>query len=180
SKRLVEAMRGSIEVASSVGQGSTFSVVLLSAEGRVQRLERLGTDLAQVPAPHADERQVLYIEDNLSNLRLIERILERRTNFRLLSAMHGGLGLELARDQRPDLIILDLHLPDMHGDEVLQRLQASPETAGIPVVILSADATPGQIERLLATGATAYLTKPLDVKEFIQVLDGTLNAEKGA
>jgi CheY-like chemotaxis protein len=132
-----------------------------------------------VPLLHTEERRVLYIEDNLSNLKLIERILERRTNIRLLSAMQGGLGLELAREQQPDLIMLDLHLPDMHGDEVLQRLQAAPETAGIPVVILSADATPRQVERLLAAGARAYLTKPLDVKQLIGVLEETLNAEKG-
>jgi CheY-like chemotaxis protein len=179
SKRLVEAMHGSMEVTSSVGQGSTFSVVLASTEGRVQRLERITAELAGVPQLHTEERQVLYIEDNLSNLKLIERILERRTNIRLLSAMQGGLGLELAREQQPDLIMLDLHLPDMHGDEVLQRLQAAPETAGIPVVILSADATPRQVEKLLAAGATAYLTKPLDVKQLIQVLEETLNAEKG-
>lgn len=180
SKRLVDAMQGSIEVTSSVGQGSTFSVVLLSAQGRAQRLERLGADLAAVPGLRTEDRQILYIEDNLSNLRLIERILERRTNIRLLSAMQGGLGLELAQEQQPDLIILDMHLPDMQGDEVLQRLQASPETARIPVVILSADATPGQIDRLLAAGATAYLTKPLDVKQFVQLLEEILNAEKGA
>ncbi|HEY0072428.1 MAG TPA: ATP-binding protein, partial [Chloroflexia bacterium] len=179
SKRLVEAMQGSMEVTSSVGQGSTFSVVLASTEGRVQSLERVASELVGVPQLHTEERQVLYIEDNLSNLKLIERILERRTNIRLLSAMQGGLGLELAREQQPDLIMLDLHLPDMHGDEVLQRLKAAPETAGIPVVILSADATPRQVERLLAAGARAYLTKPLDVKQLIGVLEETLNAEKG-
>ncbi|MDQ3929749.1 MAG: PAS domain-containing protein, partial [Chloroflexota bacterium] len=180
SKRLVEAMQGSIVVASSVGQGSTFSIVLQCAENHVpplEHLEHLGPDLAEATRLRSVERQVLYIEDNVSNLRLIERILDRHTNIRLFSSMQGRLGLELAREQQPDLIILDLHLPDMKGDEVLRRLQAERETAHIPVVILSADATPGQVERLLAAGASAYLTKPLDVKQFIQVLEGTLYTE---
>jgi CheY-like chemotaxis protein len=88
--------------------------------------------------------------------------------------MQGGLGLELAREHGPDMILLDLHLPDINGDEVLRRLRAEPETQGIPVVMLSADATPRQIERLLQAGANAYLTKPLDVKRFLQVVEETL------
>jgi CheY-like chemotaxis protein len=88
--------------------------------------------------------------------------------------MQGGLGLELAREHGPDMILLDLHLPDINGDEVLRRLRAEPETQGIPVVMLSADATPRQIERLLQAGASAYLTKPLDVKRFLQVVEETL------
>ena len=88
--------------------------------------------------------------------------------------MQGRLGLELAREHHPDLILLDLHLPDMGGREVLDRLRLDPETAGIPVVIISADATPGQVKRLLAAGATDYLTKPLDVSQFLRVLDDNL------
>jgi CheY-like chemotaxis protein len=88
--------------------------------------------------------------------------------------MQGGMGLELAREHGPDMILLDLHLPDINGDEVLRRLRAEPETQGIPVVMLSADATPRQIERLLQAGASAYLTKPLDVKRFLQVVEETL------
>jgi len=117
---------------------------------------------------------VLYIEDNLSNLRLLERILARRPGVTLLSAMQGLRGLELARDHEPHLIILDLHLPDLPGTDVLRRLLADPKTKAIPVIILSADATPGQISKLLEQGARAYLTKPLDVAELLSLIDAAL------
>ena len=85
---------------------------------------------------------MLYVEDNLSNLRLIERILGQRPGVRLLSAMQGRLGWDLARQHLPDLIVLDLHLPDVRGEDVLRWLGDDPRTRGIPVVVLSADATP--------------------------------------
>jgi CheY-like chemotaxis protein len=111
------------------------------------------------------------VEDNLSNLTLIEQLLEQRPAIRLISAMQGGLGLELARHHRPDLILLDLHLPDMHGAHVLETLRADPATHAIPVIILSADATPGQIGRLLDAGANDYLMKPLDLRRLLELLD---------
>jgi CheY-like chemotaxis protein len=114
---------------------------------------------------------VLYIEDNLSNLQLVERVLSRRPGVRLISAMRPQLGLELAAEHHPDLILLDLHLPDMPGQEVFRRLQGEPRTAQVPVVILSADARPTLIEQLLAQGVRAFLTKPLDVKELLELLD---------
>ena len=91
--------------------------------------------------------------------------------------MQGRLGLELAREHLPALVLLDLHLPDISGDEVLQRLRDDPVTAKIPVVIVSADATPGQIQRLLNAGALAYLTKPIDVAELLGMLDDHLPTE---
>jgi CheY-like chemotaxis protein len=91
--------------------------------------------------------------------------------------MQGRLGLELGREHQPDLILLDLHLPDIDGDEVLEQLQCDERTAGIPVVMLSADATPRQIERLKAAGAFEYLTKPLNVRRFIAVLDEVLQQD---
>jgi CheY-like chemotaxis protein len=97
---------------------------------------------------------------------------------RLLTAMQGSLGLELAREHRPDLILLDMHLPDLMGDEVLRRLQAEPRTRAIPVVVLSADAVPAHIARTRAAGAAAYLTKPLDVKQFLATLEEILHGEK--
>jgi CheY-like chemotaxis protein len=128
-----------------------------------------------VPPP-SRRRTILYIEDNLSNLRLVEHLLRRRPGVTVLSAIQGQVGLDLARSHRPDLILLDRHLPDIAGDEVLRLLQADARTQEIPVVILSADAIPGGIQRFLDAGARAYLTKPLDVRHFLAVVDEALSA----
>lgn len=104
----------------------------------------------------------------------MERLLARRPNVRLIAAPGGEAGLVLARTERPDLILLDLHLPDMSGEEVLRRLRDDASTQGIPVSVLSADATPAQTRRLLAAGAIAYLTKPLVVPQVLQLVDVTL------
>jgi CheY-like chemotaxis protein len=114
---------------------------------------------------------VLYIEDNLSNLQLVERVLRRRPAVRLISAMRPQLGLDLAAEHDPGLLLLDLHLPDMTGQEVLRRLRAEPRTARVPVVILSADARPSLIQELLDRGVRAFLTKPLDVRELLELVD---------
>jgi CheY-like chemotaxis protein len=114
---------------------------------------------------------VLYIEDNVSNLRLLERTFAHRPQIRLLAAMQGSLGLDLARHHRPNLILLDLHLPDQPGGEVLRQLRADTATREIPVVIVSADAMPSQISALLAAGARAYITKPLDVAKLLTLVD---------
>jgi CheY-like chemotaxis protein len=118
---------------------------------------------------------VLCIEDNPSNLRLMEAIFESRPEIRLLTALQGSIGLDMARQHAPDLILLDLNLPDIHGKEVLSRLQESARTKEIPVVIVSADATPKQVERLMAAGAKAYLTKPLNISQFLKTLDELLH-----
>jgi CheY-like chemotaxis protein len=114
---------------------------------------------------------VLYIEDDPVNFTLVERILEFRPALTLMHARSGASGVELAQAHRPKLILLDLNLPDMHGSEVLRELQREPATAQVPVVVLSADATPSQIERLLAAGARNYLTKPFDIDPFLAVVD---------
>jgi CheY-like chemotaxis protein len=122
-------------------------------------------------------RTVLYIEDNLANLQLVERVLERFADVRLLPAMQGNLGLELAREQRPDLVLLDLHLPDLPGREVLLRLKAEPALRDVPIVVLTADATEGEQKRMLAAGAHAYLTKPFDVRRFLSVVQECLDSD---
>jgi CheY-like chemotaxis protein len=114
---------------------------------------------------------VLYIEDDPVNFTLVERILEFRPLLTLMHARSGQTGIDLAQAHRPKLILLDLNLPDMHGSEVLRQLQRDPATAKVPVVVLSADATPSQIERLLTAGARNYLTKPFDIDPFLAVVD---------
>jgi CheY-like chemotaxis protein len=173
SKRLMEAMGGDLGVSSEPSQGSVFWIELPIVPSPVDRAGRAAERLP-VPAQRggaSEAHSVLYIEDNLSNLKLIERLLVHRPQVRLVPAMQGRMGLQLARELRPALVFLDLQLPDLSGDEVLRRLRAAPETRDIPVAILSADATAGQVERLRADGARHYLTKPLDVKQFFAVLD---------
>ncbi len=161
---------------SILNQGSTFMVDFPQVASPLEMLSMLPGEFDNATTGTAadDVHTVLCIEDNLSNLRLIEVILERRPGITLLSAMQGSIGLDLARQHEPDLILLDLNLPDISGKEVLARLRQSALTRDIPVIVVSADATPVQIQRLLDAGATAYLTKPLNVKEFLRTLDEML------
>ena len=169
SKGLVEAMGGRIGVDSVPGVGSTFWLELPQA---ADPLTQVSGDALPLPAFPAEDCRgtILYIEDNLSNMALIECLLEAQPGLELLSAQQGLLGLEMARVRRPDLILLDLHLPDLPGWEVLAKLRENPQTAEIPVVVISADATPGQIARLRDAGAQEYLAKPIDVRELLRVL----------
>ena len=183
SRRLIEAMSGRIEVESTVRHGSTFSIELPSAPASAHRLH-VGSGRPEIvhretgDAPKA-RRTVLQIEDNMANQHVILRLLDRRPEVRLLSAMQGQIGLELAREHLPDLILLDLHLPDLPGAEVLARLRANPLTREIPVVVVSADATRNQIERLLGMGALEYLTKPFELPKLLQTLDRVLERVAG-
>jgi CheY-like chemotaxis protein len=113
----------------------------------------------------------------VENVRLVEQILKHRPSVTLIPAMLAGVALDLARQHHPDLVLLDLHLPDMPGEEVLRRLRADPATRGVPVVILSADATKHHITELLAAGADAYLTKPISVRALLQTIDQTLGQQ---
>ena len=178
SKGLVEAMDGRIGAGSVPGVGSTFWVEFPLARDPLEGLDVDGQSLSGF-AMNADDYAgtVLYVEDNLSNLRLIEMLLDSQPGLQLLSAQQGMLGLEIARARHPDLILLDLHLPDVPGWEVLAALQLDPVTCGIPVVVISADATAGQIERLKAAGARDYLTKPIDVPALLGVLRQYLNGD---
>jgi PAS domain S-box-containing protein len=176
SKALTEAMGGSLGAESRIGEGSMFWVELARADGTA---EPSAHPISTWEADGAADRKVLYVEDNLSNLRLVQRIMARRAGIHLLVAMQGSLGLELARQHRPHLILLDVHLPDMSGDQVLRRLREEPDLADIPVVAISADATPDQVRRMTEAGARAYLTKPLDVKQLLGVIDETFEQAEG-
>jgi CheY-like chemotaxis protein len=182
SKMLVEGMGGTLAVESEPWVGSTFIVTLPASEPAIAGApvaEDDGTPSA-IATGRSGGATILYVEDNLSNFRLVERLLHGRAEVRLMAAMEGNLGLELARQHRPDLILLDLHLPVMDGQEVLRRLKADPATSAIPVVIVSADATRSRVEDLLASGADAFLTKPLDVKRFMAVMDDALSERVAA
>lgn len=126
---------------------------------------------ARVAEEAADVCDVLYIEDDPVNFTLVERILEFRPGLKLMHARTGQAGVEMAQTHHARMVLLDLNLPDIHGSEVLRLLQANPATAKVPVVVLSADATPSQIERLLSAGARNYLTKPFDIDPFLAVVD---------
>jgi signal transduction histidine kinase/CheY-like chemotaxis protein len=171
SQRLVEAMGGTLTVTSAPGQGSTFTVEL--ARGEPVAVAAADAEESELLAERTydGERSLLYIEDTVANIRLVEEILSSRPSVRVLPAGMGTLGVELAAEHRPDLVLLDLHLPDIGGDEVIARLRGDERTKDIPVVVLSADATDLTPGPLLEAGAQAYLTKPIGVRELLEVVD---------
>jgi CheY-like chemotaxis protein len=178
SKGLVEVMGGKMGVASALGEGCTFWIELSLIESPQQRLARTRESAVSLAEPilNGKSSTVLYIEDNLANLSLIEEILGDRQSITLLSSLQGQMGLELAWEHQPDVILLDLHLPDISGDEVLERLRRDSRTRDVPVIVISADATASHIKEVLSAGAQAYLTKPLDVDEFLSKLDELLES----
>jgi len=181
-RRLVEALGGTLSVQSEQGHGTTFRVELAWAGPSAVLPSPLppafaGVDRRGGSRPTADRApSVLYIEDDLANLALVERILGARPDVQLLVAMQGRMGLDLARDHNPRLILLDVNLPDISGQEVLARLLEDERTAGIPVLVISADASSSQRRLMLDAGAAAYLTKPLDVRLLVQLLEGALES----
>lgn len=175
AKGLAEAMHGTVGAESEIDRGSTFWVELPeTAAPDVRESTPVDAGVREASAGAGPRGTILYIEDNHSNVRLLQRLLGRRSAVRLVTAQTGTEGLDLARRERPDLVLLDLHLPDMSGEDVLRRLWTDPSTRALPVAVLSADATSAQRHRLLASGAIAYLTKPLDLAQLLRLIDDRL------
>jgi signal transduction histidine kinase len=181
AKQLVELMGGVIGAESTVGVGSVFWIELIADVAPPSAVKEEETTAGvQPPVQHgARVRILLYIEDNLANLKLVEQLIARRPDLRLLTAVNGLLGLELARTAQPEMILMDINLPDISGIEALKILRADPATAHIPVVAVSANAMARDIESGLAAGFFSYITKPIIVKEFMEVVNVALEfAEK--
>ena len=173
TKRLVELMGGAIGVDSTVGTGSVFWIELLSAAPPQLALEKGEAAAYDDPlhVPHgAPLRTLLCVEDNPANLKLVEQLIARRPDLRLLTAVNGTLGIERARASQPEMILMDVNLPDISGIEAMEILREDPVTAHIPIVALSANAMPRDIRKGLEAGFFRYLTKPIKVNEFMDTL----------
>jgi len=174
SKRLVELMEGVIGVKSTVGIGSVFWFELLSTAPLTLSAPPEAIAVAPVVPSGVRMRTLLYVEDNPANLKLVERLVARRRDLRLLSAIDGIRGVELARTCQPDVILMDINLPGISGIDALKILREDKATAHIPVVALSANAIPRDIQKGLEAGFFRYLTKPIKVSEFMDTLNETL------
>ena len=173
ARGLVETMNGTLNVTSERGAGTTVWIELPVSAAPTLMPTPATDDLAP-PSVHKSPHgalTVLYIEDNPSNVRLVEKILALREQVTLIVATDGASGVALARQHHPTVILLDLHLPDTHGENVLRQLQDDPATVEIPVIIVSADASPMQVRQLRAAGASGYLTKPFDVNELLEGIE---------
>ncbi len=179
TKRLVELMGGAIWVESVVGKGSRFSIEMNMTVARQGVVGSLG-DYAAPAATDASAntilnmRTVLYVEDNPANLMLVEDLIARRTDVRLLTARDGMSGVEMARNALPDVILMDINLPGISGIRALRILADDPNTTHIPVIALSANAMPRDIEKGLEAGFFKYLTKPIKIHEFTETLNEAL------
>lgn len=176
TKRLVELMGGVIGVESTVGKGSTFWIEMNLTTERQPSVDATEPAVIALAQDQADPqlRTLLYVEDNPANLMLVEDLMARRPDIRLLSARDGNSGVEIARTARPDVILMDINLPGISGIKVLKILADDPETAHIPVVALSANAMPRDIEKGMDAGFFRYLTKPIKINEFMDTLDEAL------
>jgi signal transduction histidine kinase/ActR/RegA family two-component response regulator len=182
TKRLVELMGGSIGADSTVGQGSVFWIELtVTVAPQLAAQEAEQAALAPLrAAPGTPLRTLLYVEDNPANLELVEQLIARRPELRLLSAPDGNLGIEYARAYLPEVILMDINLPGISGIEAMKILRADPATAHIPIIALSANAVPRDIENGLEAGFFNYLTKPIKVTQFMDALDVALTFSKTA
>ncbi|MCY7314353.1 MAG: CHASE domain-containing protein [Rubrivivax sp.] len=170
SRRLTELMGGTMGVTSTAGAGSSFIITLPATAPTEHPAPR---NSESTPAPY-QQRLVHYVEDNDTNIEVMRGVLAQRPQVLLRTSQLGLDGLAAIRRERPDLILLDMHLPDISGLELLRHLKQDVEVAEIPVIVVSADATPGQIAQALTLGAVQYVTKPLDVATFLPLVDNAL------
>jgi signal transduction histidine kinase/CheY-like chemotaxis protein len=183
AQRLMEAMGGTLGVESQPWIGSTFHIELPLAEAPAQQVsEPLPSRLTAVgPQSSSDAtRRVLYIEDDPANAHLMSQLFAEEPRLELMTTMYGKLGIELARQHHPDLILLDAHLPDLGGDEVIKRLRGDSATRDIPVIAVSADATGESRARMTALGAANYLTKPITLNIVLTAVWNVLDKPKAA
>jgi len=171
SKQLIEIMGGTIGVQSTVGVGSVFWIELAAAHLVELPLDEIDLTPATAAKDRAQQRTVLCIEDNAANLLFISQLLARRPDIRLLTAMDATQGIAIADVALPDVILMDINLPGISGITALGVLAGNPLTAHIPVVGISANAMPRDIEKALAAGFFRYLTKPLNISQFMETLD---------
>jgi len=171
TKQLVELMHGSIGVDSDVGAGTTFWVELAASDEPVLEMAAFDTSTYIDQQVDAAPRTLLYVEDNPANLNLVEQLITRRPDLKLLTAIDGYAGIQLARTYQPDVILMDINLPGVSGFGCLKILQEDATTAHIPVMALSANAMPRDIEKGEEAGFFRYLTKPINVAQFMDALD---------
>jgi CheY-like chemotaxis protein len=173
-------MQGSIQVESEVGTGSTFRIELPLVSSQLEDAQKkdVVTKISPpVPAISETKKTVLYIEDNPANLKLVSQIIERYEAINLLTAHSGELGLDLARTHQPELILLDINIPGMDGYQILEVCRQDDRLKGIPVVAITANAMPDDIQRGNAAGFDHYLTKPLDIALFHDIMVKTLETD---
>ena len=176
TKRLIELMGGTIGADSTIGVGSVFWIELRHANApQLTGYDNRHVALAKSQAPDGTALgTLLYVEDNPANLELVEQIIARRTDLRLLSAAEGSIGIEFARAYQPDVILMDINLPGISGIDAMRVLRADPSTAQIPIIALSANAVPRDIAKALDAGFFSYITKPIKVEHFMQTLDAAM------
>jgi signal transduction histidine kinase/CheY-like chemotaxis protein len=184
ARAFAEAMGGHLNASSGDGAGSTFTITLPRVPDMVDTREHEHAAAVSLAAPASPAEavgtglRVLYIEDNSANIEVVSRFVKSKPNIRLQAVMSGRIGLEIATREVPDLILLDLHLPDLPGHEVLTHLKSEPATAAIPIAVLSAEAAPTVVRQMRSNGIVAYLTKPLDLSELGHLLDSMATAHE--
>jgi len=174
-KKLTEVMNGKVNLESEIGKGSKFSISFLKVAAPEEKIKDINESDLQNLIKDKPATTILYVEDNVANLDLVENILQSaRPNYQLISTIYGKQSLQLVKEYNPDLVLLDLNLPDIHGTEVIKILKNDPISKNIPIIIISADAISTQIDTLLGLGAYAYLTKPIDIINFLETIDEAL------